>query len=141
MSEMSQSTPAGRSAHPSMERLYEEFGRVPRPERVEGCPHCVDRGADACLLDRPVRTLEPGALARYAAKALSTWGGVEEFRYFLPRLLECAATDAFGYPDPPIVFGKLALAGWTEWAPGERTAIESFLGAWWAGTLGRHPAR
>ncbi|MEV0405491.1 hypothetical protein [Actinoallomurus sp. NPDC050550] len=44
---------------------------------------CPDE--DRCLLDRPLRSLPPEDLARYAAKALNTWGGVEEFRYFVPR--------------------------------------------------------
>ncbi|WP_344589522.1 hypothetical protein [Actinomadura vinacea] len=96
---------------------------------------------DRVLLGRPVRELEPEVLARYAAKALSTWGGVAEFRYFLPRLLECAAADAFVYPDPPVVFGKLAKAGWTEWDAEERGAIEVFLSEWWDRTLERFPSR
>ncbi|WP_327092990.1 hypothetical protein OIE66_20795 [Nonomuraea sp. NBC_01738] len=128
-------------ALPPPERLYEVFGRVPRPERVPGCPHCVGAGEDACLLAVPLARLEPEALARYAAKALSTWGGVAEFRYFLPRLLECAAVDAFSYPDPEIVFGKLATAGWTAWPPEERAAVEDFLTGWWDTTLTTHPAR
>jgi hypothetical protein len=124
----------------TVEGLYAAFAGVPRPVRVAGCPHCVAPDEDRPLLDRPLRSIEAGALARYAAKALNTWGDVADFRYFVPRLLECAAADAFGYPDPPIVFGKLASAGWRRWAPDERAAIEAFLGDWWAGTLDRFPS-
>ncbi|GAB2811769.1 hypothetical protein GCM10027176_15340 [Actinoallomurus bryophytorum] len=126
--------------HEAVEGLYAAFGHVRRPARVPGCPHCVAPQEDRPLLDGPVRSLPADALARYAAKAISTWGGAEEFRYFLPRLLECAAADAFGYPDPAIVFGKVAAAGWHAWPAGERAAIEAFLTAWWADTLERHPA-
>jgi hypothetical protein len=124
-----------------VERLYAVFGRVPRPERVEGCPHCVAPDEDRPLLEGPVRSLEPAVLERYAAKALTTWGGVAEFRYFLPRLLECAAADAFVHPDPQIVFGKLATAGWRRWPAEERAAVTEFLTAWWDATLARHPVR
>jgi hypothetical protein len=124
----------------AVEGLYAAFGHVRRPARVPGCPHCVAPEEDRPLLDRPVRALPPDDLARYAAKAISTWGGAEEFRYFLPRLLECAAADAFGYPDPAVVFGKLAVAGWHDWPADERAAIEAFLTAWWADTLDRYPA-
>ncbi|MDN3351729.1 hypothetical protein [Actinomadura sp. DC4] len=127
-------------AEPTVDAVYEAFAGVRRPARVTGCPHCVNPDEDRPLLARPMRALPPEELARYAAKALTTWGGVEEFRYFLPRLLECARADAFGHPDPPIVFGKLASAGWRGWAEGERGPIEGFLTAWWAGTLDRHPA-
>lgn len=123
------------------QRMYDIFAHVPRPGRVDGCPHCVEPGEERCLLAGPVGTIEAAVLARYAAKALNTWGGVAEFRYFLPRLLECAAADAFRHPDPEIVFGKLAAAGWRGWPAEERDAIAGFLGAWWHETLRRHPAR
>ncbi|RJL22821.1 hypothetical protein [Bailinhaonella thermotolerans] len=121
-------------------RLYDVFARVPRPARVPGCPHCAGPGEDRRLLDGPVAAIGAGDLARYAAKALTTWGGEAEFRYFLPRLLECAAADAFGYPDPEIVFGRLAAAGWAEWPGEERAAVTAFLDAWWDETLRRHPS-
>ncbi|WP_214325182.1 hypothetical protein [Nonomuraea sediminis] len=122
-------------------RLYEAFGHVARPERVIGCPHCVDPGEELCILAGPVRSVEAESLARYAAKALTTWGGVTEFRYFLPRLLECAAEDAFTYPDPEIVFGKLASGDWQTWPIDERDAIAGFLREWWHETLRNYPAR
>jgi hypothetical protein len=121
--------------------MYDVFAYVPRPERVDGCPHCVEPGAERCLLAVPVGSIEAAALRRYAAKALTTWGGVAEFRYFLPRLLECAAADDFGHPDPEIVFGKLGSAGWRDWQEEERDAVAGFLGAWWSETLRRYPAR
>ncbi|MFI7467648.1 hypothetical protein [Nonomuraea sp. NPDC049646] len=117
------------------------FGAVARPASVPGCPHCVEPGEQACLLSGPVPAIEAGSLARYAAKALTTWGDVPAFRYFLPRLLECAAADAFSYPDPEIVLGKLAVAGWHGWPDDERAAVTAFLHEWWLGTLRRHPSR
>jgi hypothetical protein len=132
-------TTARRAA--AVEGLYEAFGLIRRPARVEGCPHCVAPDEDRPLLDRPVRSLEADDLARYAAKALNTWGGVTEFRYFVPRLLECASFDSFLYPGPPIVFGKLAQADWRDWPVEERAAIESFLTAWWEDALDRYPGR
>ncbi|NUR88878.1 MAG: hypothetical protein HOY71_32735 [Nonomuraea sp.] len=126
---------------PALRRLYEAFAHVPRPGSVPGCPHCVEPGEGACLLAVPVGSIEAASLARYAAKAMTTWGGVAEFRYFLPRLLECAAADAFSYPDPEIVFGKLARAGWTAWPGEERAAVAAFMEEWWRTTLRRHPSR
>jgi hypothetical protein len=125
----------------TIDSVYAAFAHVRRPARVTGCPHCVAPDEDRPLLDRPLRSLTADDLGRYAAKALTTWGDEEDFRYFLPRLLDCARSGAFAYPDPEIVFGKLALAGWQDWAAGERSAIEAFLTGWWAGTLARHPSR
>ena len=122
-------------------RLYAVFGRVPRPRRLEGCPHCVRAADEKCLLDSPLPAIEAVALAGYAAKALTTWGGVAELRYFVPRLVECAVSGDADFPDPEIVFGKLALGGWRGWPGEESAAIEEFLTAWWEATLGVYPSR
>ncbi|MBF6176958.1 hypothetical protein [Nocardia otitidiscaviarum] len=123
----------------ALRELYDVFARVPRPDVIDGCPHCVAPDEGRRLLDEPIRSLTPEALARYAAKAMSTWGGVDDFRYLLPRLLELAADDAFAYPDPEIVFGKLEYGRWLEWPAAERVAIERFLCAWWRDTLASYP--
>ncbi len=120
----------------AVEGLYAAFGHVRRPSRVAGCPHCVAPDEDRTLLDRPLRSLTHRDLARYAVKALSTWGGAEEFRYFVPRLLELA--DVLDLP--PVLFGKFRDAGWLGWPADERAAVEAFLAAWWADTLDRFPA-
>jgi hypothetical protein len=120
----------------AIERLYEVYGRVPRPDRVEGCPHCVDPDEDRRLLARPVRELPAETLERYAFKAITTWGGVAEFRYFLPRLVELAVAGAFGDPDPQVIFGKLAYG---RGGVDERAAIEALLTDWWAETLASAP--
>ncbi|QKG24014.1 hypothetical protein [Actinomadura verrucosospora] len=117
--------------------LYAAFTDVPRPARVHGCPCCVADGEDRPLLARPPRDLAAGDLARYAAKALNTWGDEDDLRYFAPRLLELAADDAFAYPDPEIVFGKLARAGWERWP--QRDAVAAFLDAFWTRSLAAHP--
>src|SRR3954447_673098 len=104
-------------------QLYRTFAEVPAPPRMDGCPHCIEPGAERRLLDGPLAGLPPGTLARYAAKALTTWGTVDDLRPVLPRLLDCAATDAAEFPDVEIVLGKLALAGWRRWEDAEVSAV------------------
>jgi hypothetical protein len=122
-----------------VERLYSAFAGVRRPAHVEGCPCCVEPDADLPLLTRPLRVLTARDLSRYAAKALNTWGGADDFHYFAPRLLELSTAGALDWPDIEIVFGKLAQAGWRE-RP-QRQAIEDFMAAFWSSTLARHPTR
>ncbi|WP_433143773.1 hypothetical protein ACQPZ8_49095 [Actinomadura nitritigenes] len=121
----------------AVEALHGAFAEVPRPVRVHGCPCCVAADEDRPLLARPPRDLTAEDLARYAAKALGTWGDEADFRYFAPRLLELAADDAFAYPDPEAVFGKLSRAGWERWP--QRGAIAAFLHAFWTRSLTGHP--
>ncbi|MFV2173923.1 hypothetical protein ACFHW2_10135 [Actinomadura sp. LOL_016] len=102
--------------------LYAASAGVPHPDALDGCPCCVGPDEGRRLLARPPRSLGAGVLARFAAKALTTWGGPRDVRYFAPRLLELAAEDAFGWPDVEIVFGKLARAGWRGWPEAEAVA-------------------
>ncbi|GGV23154.1 hypothetical protein GCM10010182_51940 [Actinomadura cremea] len=119
--------------------LYAAFAGVPHPDALDGCPCCVGPDEGRRLLARPPRSLGAGDLARFAAKALTTWGGPQDVRYFAPRLLELAAEDAFGWPDVEIVFGKLARAGWRGWPEAE--AVAEFLAGFWTRTLARFPSR
>ncbi|MFD0683608.1 hypothetical protein [Actinomadura fibrosa] len=119
-----------------LDDLYAAFADVTRPSSLDGCPCCVAPGEDRPLLDRPLRDLTPDDLGRYAAKALNTWGGPDDLRYFAPRLLELAAADDL---DAEPICLKLAQAGWRDWP--QRDAVTAFLDAFWSRTLARFPSR
>jgi hypothetical protein len=75
--------------HPdTRSRLRSAFRKYPKPKKLEGCPHCVGKreGDPLCLAGLDDITV--GMVSRYAAKAISTWGTVDDYKYFLPRLLE-----------------------------------------------------
>ncbi len=72
----------------AIERLYQVFSRYKVLGMVEGCPHCVSDEDKAKLHSKPLRKLEPDDVSRYSWKAMTTWGDVSDFKYFLPRLLE-----------------------------------------------------
>jgi hypothetical protein len=119
------------------ERLYDAFGDVPRPQRVEGCPHCVRRDEDLPLVSRQLRELSAEDLSRYTAKATSTWGTAADFRYFAPRVLDLTANGTMAWPGFEIVCGKLDQAGLRTWT--QQPAVEEFLRAFWTATLHRFP--
>ncbi len=78
--------------------------------------------------------MESEDISHYSFKAMTTWGDVEDFKHFLPRLLELSATTglAYGYE---VVLGKLEYAKWNEWEETEKDAIRAFLLAWWTESL------
>ena len=78
-----------------------------------------------------LRALGADDLDRYVRKAMTTWGDANDFRHFLPRVLELAVDDADSFVEIEIIFGKLAYADWTRWPAAERTVIESFLSRRW----------
>ncbi|GLZ40842.1 hypothetical protein [Actinokineospora sp. NBRC 105648] len=94
-------------------RLLEVFPG-PLPAEVDGCPCCVSAEDRAGLAAG-----SPAALDRFAHKAMTTWGGVDDFRAYLPELAVAADLDS--------LLAKLSYARWTRWAAVERDAVRDFL--------------
>ena len=90
---------------------------------------------------KPLGDLLAADLERYAFKAMSTLGTVQDFKHFLPRLLELVARDGeIGSTDVEVVLGKLRYAGWTRWPQDERVCLEQFLAALWRHGLATFPS-
>jgi hypothetical protein len=116
----------------AIEVLYGTFARVPRPRTIDYCPCCFSRDEERALLAPvPLRHLPSVALQPYAADVMLTVGAVADFRYFLPRLLEIACDDGFGWPDMEPLFSRLRIARWSAWQDEERIAVQVFLRAAW----------
>lgn len=109
----------------ALEALYAAFSRYDGTH-LEGCPHCVSFGDSAALRRAPVRGLG-GEIHRYLFKAMTTWGTEEDFKHFVPRLLElyASSTDAW------LLCDKLAYARWRSWPELERGAVEGYLLSLW----------
>jgi hypothetical protein len=117
----------------ALEACYLTFA-APPPPTVKGCPCCIsNRGVDV-LLTTPLRELTGQQLWQYVSGAFLTIGGVEDFRYFLPRIFDISVHDPANANHPEIVIGKLQLSRWRKWPETEQRAIEEFLVAWfeWA---------
>ena len=104
---------------------YSVFAPVPRPRSLHGSPL---RDVDKILRDitsAPLRRLTHNQLGLFASCAITTVGGPEDYRHFLPRILELAV---LGRPDmgfeAGVIAGKLEMAGWRSWRHEEREAIE-----------------
>ncbi len=125
----------------AFERLYEAFARYAAVP-MYGCPHCFSEADHARLRGKPLRELQPEDLDQYAFKAISTWGDTENFRYFLPRMLELLVRhgDAEGgWLTTEQVFEKLDYAGWRAWPVRDRDAIAAFFDGLWPHVLEHFP--
>ena len=119
--------------------LYETFGRYPRPERIECCPcGCTKPDATDPLLVTSLRGLRFLELADYSFSAMTTQGSVDDFRYFLPRLLQGIAEEPYSYSSETI-FHKLSYAKWATWPAGEQASLKRYLNALWQCSLGSFP--
>lgn len=124
-------TPALQAA---IEDLYRVF-RAPPPERIEGCPCCIDQSELRVLHTVPLRKLSSDDLCAFSSSALLTVGEEADVRYFLPRILELCALEPDGFPDIEIRLGKLGLMDWQAWPADERRAIGCFVREWLEGLL------
>ena len=119
----------------AIERLYEVFGRYPRPRGETYSAYSDVTATDAAAIrERPLRELSGRDLAKYAMRAVVTWGDADELRYYLPRLLELLVIER-GWADKPTVMLNLSTAGWRSWPAAEQEAIETFVLALWSPLL------
>lgn len=114
-----------------IENLYSTFSTYNFKSTIEGCPCCVSDTDKEKIHSKQLRELTEEDLSRYTAKAMTTWGDEDDFRHYLPRILELLSTTNF-IVSTFIVLGKLEYGQWRAWKENEQVAIEKFLFAWWA---------
>ena len=119
----------------AIENLYRTFKRYRPSEDFHGCSHCVSETADAELKQKKLAELTCDDMARYAFKAMTTWGTVDDFKHFLPRIMELVAINEEFPIEIEVAIGKLSYAQWLTWPEKERVVVEQFLEAWWKDTL------
>ncbi|HEX4611310.1 MAG TPA: hypothetical protein VH092_24165 [Urbifossiella sp.] len=110
-------------------RFYLAFASVPKPKRIDGCPCCIDRKETGVLLGKSLRAITPQEMASYASSAFLTVGGVADYLYFLPRILEITATEPSWWPDPEVTGRAIRTANPESWTAAQRSARNEFLEA------------
>lgn len=126
-----------KALHPVVSELHQVFKPYRLGDDFVGCEDCVRLSDTEFLKSQPLRQLHFADLNRYAFKAMTTWGNVRHFKYFLPRLLELSLEDLQGFDFPESLFGKLEYAEWKTWRGVERNAINEFLHHFWKHHLSR----
>lgn len=110
----------------AVENLYKVFAKYSLKQKIEGCPCCVGKRDSRVLHLKNLHELSGAELSYFGFKAMTTFGDVEDFKHFLPRLFEIIVENDFDY-DEEILFGKLDYAKWRTWAKVEQDAIEHFF--------------
>ena len=119
----------------AVRELYKVFKPYRDRRHPEGCPCCVSDADKRRLFSKPLEELTADDLGRFAWKALTTWGDVEDLKHFLPRLLELTAVDDCAPFEREVLFGKLKLADWQHRPEQERRAVDEYLHAIWRNCL------
>jgi len=113
--------------HEAIEGVYDAFSKVPRPRSVEGCPCCIDKKGISILLTKALRDLSPEDLTHYASSVFLTVGTLDDFLYFLPRILEILAFDHDWWPDPEVVALAINTAGFRSWPDSRRQVLSQYF--------------
>src|SRR6266850_5828880 len=102
--------------------LYQVFSRYRRPRRLEGCPCCTSPERAKPPLCKPLGEISAPELEHYAFKALTTWGTLADYKYFVPRILELTE-DGSLLCDIEVTLGKFSYGKFGDWPADERQAI------------------
>lgn len=104
--------------------VYDVFSRYKISQPIETCPCCYSEEIHI-LSTKYLIYLTVEDIGIYPHKALTTWGGQEDFKYLLPRMLELEVYKspyAFHY-----IPSKLGRAEFNDWPKIERTTLETFF--------------
>jgi hypothetical protein len=137
-------TPALREA---IENLYQVFQRYHLRTHTDACPCCHSEQDEQRIHRKPLHKLSSEDLHDYAVDAIYTWGTGDDFKHFLPRLLELLTqrtNEGPWFPDPANIFTKLTYESWCStswktWPESEQGAIVNYFRAVWHAALNSNP--
>ena len=132
---MNNSQPAEAAMRAAIQTLYSTFASYALRPHVDGCPCCVTDNLENQIHSTTLRKLSPLDLGEFGRKAMTTWGEVEDFKHFLPRLFEIKTFSPRRHTDSEVLFGKLDYGNWHGWPIEEQTAVREFLHAFWSYSL------
>ena len=114
-----------------LKNLYDAFSKYPLKPTIEGCPCCDLANSELGLHKRKLKELEWNDLSLFIFKAMTTFGDVDDFKHFLPRIFELYCTSFYGAPyDVGVLFSKLEYANFRSWPKDERDVTIESLRAW-----------
>ncbi|NLR95053.1 hypothetical protein [Flammeovirga agarivorans] len=113
-----------------IEQLYITFSKYSFNPQIKGCSCCLSNTDKFTLTSKPLRELEDDDINRFAYKTMTTWGTVDDFKYYLPRILELTAQNKLTV-HTFIILGKLEYSNWKNWDKSEADVIHKFLITWW----------
>lgn len=116
----------------SIENLYKTFGGY-SSQGMHYCNcGCIDERDVQKLGAKQLRELDQEDLVAYHGSALYTWGEVEHYKHFLPRICELISKYRdFSYVTLDELLAKLEYAEWTKWPENEQQAIREYVVADW----------
>ncbi|MBK8416768.1 MAG: hypothetical protein IPL22_20985 [Bacteroidetes bacterium] len=118
-----------------IEKLYVNFAKYQGLSKLEGSILYDDLEKwNRRLRSKKLRELTDEDLSVFAGKVILTWGDENDFRFYLPRMLELTAEFKTPY-DIWILYSRLEDANWETWDFNEQKAINDFTIELWNNLL------
>lgn len=115
---------------PVIERLYYVFSRYELNEKVTGCYCyvCMDESSNNFLQAKPIKEIDAEEFNQYLGSVDIATGNCNDFKYFLPRILEHLIYD-----------NNLSIHTWNvlfrvdfeNWPNDEKSAVVEFFKELW----------
>jgi hypothetical protein len=119
----------------SIEKLYDIFAKYQGLSKLEGSPLYDDLETwNKQLRSKKLRELTDEDLSLFAGKVILTWGDENDYRFYLPRILELTAELKTPY-EIWTLYSRLEDANWKTWNADELTAINDFTIELWNNLL------
>ncbi|SMB81383.1 hypothetical protein [Deinococcus hopiensis] len=122
----------------AVEELYQAFADLPRPQHIVHEPYELHPHEIQQLLGCPLRELPPELMRSYLFDALFTVGTWDDFRYFLPRLLELVPAEEI--EEEKVAYRlKYAQEQGFLLSGGQQAALHAYALAYWDEVIPRWP--
>lgn len=118
-----------------IERLYDIFAKYQGLSKLEGSPLYDDLDNwNKQLRSKKLKGLNEEDLSRFAGSVILTWGDENDYRCYLPRILELTAELKTPY-EVWTIYSRLEDANWKTWDVNEQNAINDFTLELWNNLL------
>lgn len=128
----------------AIENLYEAFQPYTSWSHEPGCPCCTDPALAEPMLKKKLRDLTHKDLLGYIGSAMTTWGDLDDYKHFLPRIIELCTMkppeEALGW-DTYTTCQNLANAAFGTWPTSEKKAVRDLVSLWWKHILCDSPSQ
>jgi len=119
----------------SVDKLYTVFSEYEGNLNMQGSPIYANLEIwNKKLFSKPLRDLNATDLCRFTGKAMTTWGNVNDFKHFLPRIFELTAQLDTPY-EIWVAFEKLEYGGWHSWEDVEKEIVLQYMISLWDSLL------
>jgi hypothetical protein len=103
--------------------------------RDRSCDCCVSDDEIKMLLSKDLHELSEDEIGHFMRSAITTFGEIEDYKHFLPRIFELMQLPKSEILDDFITFEKLNYSKWKTWEANEIEAIENYIMALWNETI------